>query len=264
MGLRNRIRRFLWDRERRRSRRSGVAHYEINGRCVTVAHRRTDVDMAVLEQCFDAGQYEIPEGMPRYRSRAEAFYDRILASGGSPLIVDCGANIGASVAWFAARYPRAHIVAVEPAADNIELLRRNCCVYDVDLRAAAVGPYDGETFLSDPGAGTWAYQTVDAPDAGYRVPVVSIGTILREKPAPRYAPFVLKLDIEGAEKTLFADGAAIDHFPVVIVEPHDWLFPGHQTAAGFFRFHHETGRDFCFHVENIFSIAYARLAEGSP
>ena len=141
MGLRNRIRRFLWDRKRRRSRRSGVAHYEINGRRVTLAHRRTDVDMAVLEQCFDAGQYEIPEGAPRYRSCAEAFYDRILASGGSPLIVDCGANIGASVAWFAARYPRAHIVAVEPAADNIELLRRNCRAYDVDLRAAAVGPY---------------------------------------------------------------------------------------------------------------------------
>ena len=42
--------------------------------------------------------------------------DRCLRS--ATLIIDCGANVGASVAWLSARYPEAHILAVEPAPEK--------------------------------------------------------------------------------------------------------------------------------------------------
>jgi FkbM family methyltransferase len=41
-----------------------------------------------------------------------------LRHGQTPLILDLGANIGASAVWFAVRYPAAHIVAFEPHPDN--------------------------------------------------------------------------------------------------------------------------------------------------
>ena len=51
---------------------------------------------------------------------------------------------------FSARYPEAHIVAVEPAPDNFALLRKNCAGLDVDLREAGIGAVDGTARLSDP------------------------------------------------------------------------------------------------------------------
>ena len=44
-------------------------------------------------------------------------------NGKRPLIVDAGANIGASAAFFAMTYPTAKIVAIEPEAT----ISRSCC-----------------------------------------------------------------------------------------------------------------------------------------
>ena len=245
-----------------------AATAELDGRKATLSHRGSGADRGAILQCFEQLQYEIPELRPRYRSHAQAFYDAILAAGRIPLIVDGGANIGASVLWFSLRYPRAHIVAIEPARDNFLYLGRNARSCDADLRAAAIGAVDGVTLLSDPGEGEWGYRTGAPSGGGYEVPVVSIETILADKPATRYEPFLLKLDIEGAERSLFAgDLTSMARFPVIAIEPHDWLFPGERTASGFFSFHGEAGRDFAFRAENVFSIDYPRIASpgtGAP
>ncbi len=242
--------------------RSGrrVACYRVGDQWVIINHRGTRADLGVIRQCFDERQYEIPEWRARYRTHADAFYQSVIAAGKSPLIVDCGANLGASVLWFSVRYPEAEIVAIEPATDNFSLLRRNCSTERIDLRAAAVGPRDGVTLLSDPGEGAWGYRTGNDGARGYEVPMISVGTVLAKKSAERYEPFILKLDIEGAEKALFAGSwKALDRFPVVVIEPHDWMAPGSRIACGFFRFHSETGRDFVHRGENIFSISYRNL-----
>lgn len=41
------------------------------------------------------------------------------------VIVDVGANIGASVVFFKERYPDAHIYAFEPVSSNFEMLKKN-------------------------------------------------------------------------------------------------------------------------------------------
>src|ERR1035437_506222 len=43
----------------------------------------------------------------------------------SPIIVDCGGNIGMSVAWFHLRYPQARITVFEPDPTSATILRRN-------------------------------------------------------------------------------------------------------------------------------------------
>jgi FkbM family methyltransferase len=232
-----------------------------NGRRIALLHRRTFADFSVIQQCFRDRQYDLPNGA--HGAFLQDLYDQILASGRQPLIVDCGSNIGASVLWFLTRYPRAHILAIEPALDNFELLRANCADLDVDLRQAGVAGQDGYARLTDPGQGSLAYRTIPAgPEAELRM--FALTTLLASKPSTAYVPFLLKLDIEGAENTLFdGDCSAIDQFPLIIMEPHDWLLPGQLTSHGFFRFHADARRELIVNHENIASIA-CRAISASP
>ncbi|MBS1823599.1 MAG: FkbM family methyltransferase [Acidobacteria bacterium] len=229
-----------------------------NDRQMSILHRRTFADYSAIRQCFEERQYELPRC--GHCAMIDNLYREIAASGRQPLIMDCGANIGASVLWFASRYPRAHIVAVEPAPDNFDLLRQNCAHLDADLRQAGVAAEDGFARLTDPGEGSLAYRTVPSgPEGG--LATFSLTTLLGSKPSPAYTPFLLKLDIEGAEKPLFdGDCSAIARFPVIIMEPHDWFLPGQSTSLGFFRFHAAEGRELLVQHENVVSIACSAIA----
>jgi FkbM family methyltransferase len=231
-----------------------------NGQRTAILHRRSFSDYSVIRQCFEDRQYDLPRRA--HCVMIDNLYQQILASGRQPLIVDCGANIGASVLWFASRYPRAHVLAIEPAPDNFELLRHNCAHLDADLRLAGIASEDGFAALIDPGEGTLAYRTIPAgPESG--LPTFSLPTLLQQKSPATYTAFLLKLDIEGAEKPLFdGDCSTIALFPIIIMEPHDWFLPGQATSLGFFRFHAQAGRELLIQHENIVSID-CRAAAGA-
>jgi FkbM family methyltransferase len=223
------------------------------GRTFNLLHRRwTDADALAIKQCFAEAQYDMPSGA--HGALVENLYREIIASGRQPLIIDCGANIGASVTWLSARYPEAHIIAIEPSADNFALLRRNCANLDVDLRLAAVSSIDGRAYLDNPSGTPMDFRVTSEP-GGVETDLISVGSLLASKPVSAYAPFLLKVDIEGGEKSLF-DGntEAINQFPLIILEPHDWLMPGQHTSQLFFRFHAASGREFCMKHENVASI----------
>src|ERR1700690_2528637 len=100
----------------RRIAHPGVPHdHEViraayGGRQFQIEVRRWNAsDRMAVDQCFAEAQYDVPWGA--HGEYAAQVYRGIVASGRTPLIVDCGANIGASVLWFSARYPEAHIVA---------------------------------------------------------------------------------------------------------------------------------------------------------
>ena len=236
------------------------------GQEIQFRHRRTYADQQILEQCFIDEQYRMPNGA--HGALLEQAYERMLADGRTPLIVDCGANIGASVVWFAHRFPRAQVVAVEPAADNFALLRHNTASLNVDLRQAGIAASDGWAVLTDPKEGPWAYRTREAggsgegmadPIADPRVEMVGLEGLLRSKVAEGCSPLLLKVDIEGAEAGLFAgDTSMVNSFPVILMEPHDWMLPGQRSSGSFFRFHAAAGREFCMRAENVASIAWDR------
>lgn len=230
-----------------------LTNVEYNGRKFTVEHRRTSSDELAIEQCFTQMQYDMPVGA--HGVLVGNFYQEIVASGRKPLIIDCGANIGTSVLWFRARYPEAHIVALEPEPANFELMRLNSKGLDVDARQAGVAATDGQAHIWDPGGGGMGCRTVE-DGAGAEVAMLSIKTLLASKPESLYTPFLLKIDIEGYEKSLFqGDWSDMNRFPLIILEPHDWLFPGQLSSREFFRFHVESGREFCMRAENVASIA---------
>lgn len=214
-------------------------------------HRDTAADRGVVAQIFEAQDYSfarLQRGRELY-----GWYEQLARSGATPLILDAGANIGASAVFFGLQFPKAHIVALEPAADNFELLRANVAGLQVDARLAAIGAADGQAALVDPGEGPWGYRT--APGAGVAVQAAS--RLVAEKIAAGYIPYLAKIDIEGGEAELFSrDTGWAERFPVLVIELHDWLLPRAGSSRGFLRWAADQARDFVYVGENVFSLAH--------
>lgn len=118
------------------------------------------------------------------------------------VIVDAGANIGMATVFFANRHPNATIYAIEPAADNYEVLCKNIEKYPhvVPICCGLMGTV-GKGRILDEGS-TLGYQvelngadsngvictTVDAICQQYNISHIDL----------------LKIDIEGAEKEVFS------------------------------------------------------------
>jgi FkbM family methyltransferase len=173
-----------------------------------------------------------------------------------PLILDCGANIGAAAVWFAGCYPHARIVAIEPDPANLALLVRNCQGLDVEPVAGAISCRRETLYLTDPGHGEWGYRTEEHPPSSPRAPTTEaypVGHFLRAY--PEHVPFIVKIDIEGGEDRLFRDDTTwIEAFPLLIIELHDWLLPESASSASFLQAIAPLRRDFVYFSENIFSI----------
>jgi FkbM family methyltransferase len=185
-------------------------------------------DVAVLRQVFGKHEYDLvnPAGM---RARIQARYEEILAAGRKPIIVDAGANIGASALYFEQQFPAARIVSVEPDPANLEVLRKNVGHRPNHvIRPAAIGSSPGFVSLSGTDVG-WAVQTERA-DQG--LPIVTIEDAFAASGGDD--PLLVKIDIEGFESDLFeanCDWVAKPY--AIVIEPHDWMLPGKMTSANF-------------------------------
>ena len=86
-------------------------------------YRPGSSDEGVIRQIFANREYDLAR-LRRHEEIGRFFRDQF-TQGRRPLIIDAGANIGASAAYFALTYPTAIIAAIEPDLGNFELLRRN-------------------------------------------------------------------------------------------------------------------------------------------
>ena len=140
--------------------------------------RETGSDRSVFRQIFIHKQYQL-SGLFRYDDIL-AEYQRIITSGQVPLIIDCGANIGASTLWFSNLFPEAKVFAVEPEINNYEILCTNCsfrypCIVSENL---AVSCKDEMLYLHDPGRGSWGFRPGTASNKdGIAVHAISIESV---------------------------------------------------------------------------------------
>jgi FkbM family methyltransferase len=151
------------------------------------------------------------------------------------LIVDAGANIGLATIFFANRYPKAKIIAVEPDSSNYQMLRKNIAPYpNVFAVRAALWSENKEVNLVDPGVGQTAYQTHDGW-AGPNLPVQVVPGITLDKLMSDFdMRFIdlLKVDIEGSEKEVFERSSSwISSVGVIAIEIHDWIRTGCGEAV---------------------------------
>ncbi|MGE0485913.1 MAG: FkbM family methyltransferase [Gammaproteobacteria bacterium] len=117
-------------------------------------------------------------------------------------IIDAGAYVGDTSAYFLSRYPAARVIALEPAGDSHRQATRNLAPYGarVDLRKAALGGTRGTVRIA--GRETGAGIAAD----GEAVLMMTVPDLIGELPDERVD--LLKLDIEGAETGVLDESAA--------------------------------------------------------
>jgi FkbM family methyltransferase len=217
-----------------------------------MSYRSGTKDRYTLEENWGKHPYRLARhGDVARRNFIDEEYARIVGAGEAPLIVDAGANIGASVLFFRWRYPAARIIAIEPEPANFDLLRRNTAGQaNISVTRSALASADGELRLYDPGRSTDAYRVGAAGAGGLNgddlgsVPAISVPTLLNGV-GRGATPLLAKIDIEGGESDLFsANTDWVDAFPAIAIELHDWMLPGAASSASFLRCVAEKGRDF--------------------
>jgi FkbM family methyltransferase len=148
-------------------------------------------------------------------------------------IVDAGANIGLSSIYFANRFPRSTIIAIEPHEGNFEMLKRNAMPYDnVIAIRGALWHENARVHLVDPGVGEWGFMTQDSNDVQDRFGAVlegvrgmTIDTVMKEHGIDHID--LLKMDIEGAEREVFSNSSSwLGKVDALIVELHERMKSG--------------------------------------
>jgi len=212
-----------------------------------IQHRGSMADLGVIDQILKKNDYDLTR-LARYQEIVN-FYERC----DRPLIIDAGANIGISTIWFGTKFPKAKIIAIEPQSDNFSLLSLNTKNFNVKNIHGALSNQRGTIKVFDPGHGEWGFRTGrNENNCVEEVNSYDINTFLE----PTLNPFIMKIDIEGAETEVFEQNTDyFQKFPLIIIELHDWMLPKSESSRSFLKWHSSQSRDFVYINENIFSIS---------
>jgi FkbM family methyltransferase len=157
--------------------------FPIPGEAYTLSLRPGTSDILVYAEVILGTQYAVPVPWPVHT------------------IVDAGANVGITSAYFLSRYPDAISIAIEPDPVNFELCQRNLAQFGkraVVVRAALT-PVPGRVSLVPEFQGSWAAQVV--PAGGGNIEALDIDTLRMRFNLDTID--LLKVDIEGSERALF-------------------------------------------------------------
>jgi FkbM family methyltransferase len=160
-----------------------------------------------------------------------------IEQGRKPVILDCGGNIGLSVRSFARDFPFAHIVVVEPDQENMRVLAANAAELPGTVTPVLGGIASRsdhcKVVARDRGSAGFMTKYCDADDPE------SIRTFTVQElfaMVPDAYPWIVKLDIEGAQEELFSTNLDwIGTVDLILLELDDWAFPWGGTSINFFR-----------------------------
>jgi FkbM family methyltransferase len=123
-----------------------------------------------------------------------------------PVVVDCGSNIGLSILFFKALYPRARVIGFEPDPCTFAVVSENVNVNklcDVELHNIALASDDGpiEFYVSPEQAGSlmMSAHRERQPGAAITVPGRRLSSFVPE------CVDLLKMDIEGSEDVVMRE-----------------------------------------------------------
>jgi len=142
----------------------------------------------------------------------------LLPAGNVRVIVDCGANIGITSLFLAARYPGATVLSVEPHPENFALLKANVAQVPriLPIRACVTGESQSAVrFTTDQAA--WGNR-IATNDHGMMVPAITVEELCNQNGIKTID--LLKLDIEGAEEQVLGNGTFLARTGHIIVELH--------------------------------------------
>jgi FkbM family methyltransferase len=147
-------------------------------------------------------------------------------------VLDLGAHTGASVCYFADRYPGTRILAVEPNPVALRRLAHNLRgIRGVEIVAAALDGRSGVAYLAaSPGAGTWSARLAGPTEArGSSVETLTLQDLRWRFGLDRID--LVKFDIEGAERHLL-DGTDVSGIRALVGEVHLSMGPDLALLPG--------------------------------
>lgn len=134
------------------------------------------------------------------------------------VIVDCGAHIGITSLFLAARYPNATILSIEPHPENFALLKANVAKVPriLPIRACVTEtPQSAVRFTAH--QAVWGGH-IAKDTHGILVPAIAIEELCEQNGIEKID--LLKLDIEGAEEQVLRNGTFLARTEHIIVELH--------------------------------------------
>lgn len=144
-------------------------------------------DAAIVRETWEENVYQIHEGD--------------FAPNG--VFIDLGANIGVVGTYVSKMRPDVKILAYEPEANNLELLRKNILLNNAPMLVVkkAVSNFNGEAYMTnDEGGSELVY------DEGEKVEVITLADVLKDIDRCD----VMKVDVESSEYPIFTDASVED------------------------------------------------------
>jgi len=186
-------------------------NYKLPNMVNTVAIRTGMSDMQVFHDIFIWGEYSF-----------------LKPCAARTTVLDIGANVGYSSAYFAGIYPQCEVVAVELMHTNFEQLNRNTAFLGkriTTLEAAVWSHNDGVSIADDTfrDGDAWSHHASEAKEGKSIVPSITMADLMQKHAMPHVN--ICKIDIEGAEYELFAEGNRqwVDNCDVILLEIHEDL-----------------------------------------
>jgi FkbM family methyltransferase len=149
------------------------------------------------------------------------------------LIIDLGANVGYSSAYFLSRYPKSPVIAVEPDPSNFAILQRNLAAYGPRVTVIQAAVWSHATKVSiraEPYRTGGASSRQVAESKSGDIAGVDIPSLLALAQRSRIG--LLKVDIEGAEVVIFGGKSAwLNQVDRIAIELHDDSVFGNATEV---------------------------------
>ncbi len=154
----------------------------------------------------------------------------------SPVIIDCGANIGLSILYFKRKYPNSKIIAFEPNPSVFNILRLNLeqnHIQGVELYNYCLSDSEGEIeFFVNENLGTMVGSVLEERGGNKKLKVkaVRLSSYITEEVD------LVKMDIEGAEINVLDDlkrNGKLNSVNTYLIEFHHNI-PGQLSGLGRF------------------------------
>jgi len=212
----------------RRLKESNQLEVTVPGLKSPVYLRAETSDLPTFHQVFDRRDYDHFDMVEQPR-----------------VIIDAGANIGLSSVYFANRFPKATIIALEPEESNFGILQKNTKAYDGVMSInAALWRADTVLDLIDPDEGHWAFQTQEVTNNHslrvlQKAEAITVSSIMDAFKIEFVD--ILKLDVEGAEREILDHSSQwIGSVGLIIVELHERFKKGCEQSFDSIRNHFDS------------------------
>jgi FkbM family methyltransferase len=146
-------------------------------------------------------------------------------------IIDCGGNIGLAAVYFKMKYPDAHIVTIEPATNNYELLLKNTAPFDgIESIKAGVWSKSTKLIVKNYTGNDYEFVTEEAKpgdDLSSENCVEAVGLEDVRLQRQKDSIDLLKIDIEGTESEVFRTNyeSWLSRTRAIVIEIHNHFRP---------------------------------------